>query len=104
MHNVRSVFILLGMTLFAALLVAGCSSSEGDEGDTASGASAAADTDAPAQGQSGGLSIQQQFDLSMTFTSPLFNLTDPERKHDYDDGLGRTVELLAYPGGRGPGV
>ena len=80
MHNVRSVFILLGMTLFAALLVAGCSSSEGDEGDTASGASAAADTDAPAQGQSGGLSIQQQFDLSMTFTSPVFNLTDPERK------------------------
>jgi Raf kinase inhibitor-like YbhB/YbcL family protein len=68
------------MTLFAALLVAGCSSSEGDEGDTASGASAAADTDAPAQGQSGGLSIQQQFDLSMTFTSPVFNMTDPERK------------------------
>ena len=80
MHNVRSAFILLGMTLFAALLVAGCSSSEGDEGDTASGASAAADTDAPAQGQSGGLSIQQQFDLSITLTSPVFNLTDPDRR------------------------
>ena len=80
MRNVRPFFILLGITLFATLLVAGCSSSEGDEEDTASGASAAADTDAPAQGQSGGLSIQQQFDLSMTFTSPVFNLTDPERK------------------------
>jgi phosphatidylethanolamine-binding protein (PEBP) family uncharacterized protein len=73
MHNVRSIFILLGMTLFAALLVAGCSSREGDEGDTASGAPAAAAAD------TGGLAIQQQFDLSMTFTSPVFNLTDPER-------------------------
>jgi hypothetical protein len=85
MHNVRASVILPGFTLIAVLLVAGCSSSDGDDGDTTSGASAAAaaDTDAgtpdPAQDQSGPSSIQQEFDVSMTFTSPVFNLTDPER-------------------------
>ena len=81
MHNVRSFFILLGMAIFAALFVAGCSSDEGDAEDTASGASAdasgasaaAADTGTAAQGQSGEASIQQEIDLSMTFTSPVFN-------------------------------
>ena len=80
MYPIRCLFILAVMPLIVIFLGTGCSSKDGDEGDTASGASAAADTDAPAQGQSGGLSIQQQFDLSMTFTSPVFNLTDPERK------------------------
>jgi Raf kinase inhibitor-like YbhB/YbcL family protein len=61
------------MTLFAALFVAGCSGDEGDEEDSASGASAAADTGTAAEGQSGEASIQQQFELSMTFTSPVFN-------------------------------
>ena len=73
MHNLRSFFVLLGMTLFAALFVAGCSGDEGDEEDSASGASAAADTGTAAEGQSGEASIQQQFELSMTFTSPVFN-------------------------------
>ena len=40
MYNVRSFFILLGMALFAAVFVAGCSSDEGDAEDIASGASA----------------------------------------------------------------
>ncbi len=81
MRNARSFFIALCMTLFAALLVAGCSSSGGDE-SAASGvpAAAAADPDVAAQDQSGGFAIQQQFNLSMTFISPVFNLTDPERK------------------------
>ena len=76
MHNVRWFFILLGMTLFAALFVAGCSGGEGDEEDTASGAasaSSAGDAGTAAEDQSGEASIQQQFDLSMTFTSPVFN-------------------------------
>ena len=73
MHNVRSFFILLGMTLFAALFVAGCSSDDAVEEDAASGAAAAADTGTAAEDQSGEASIQQQFDLSMTFTSPVFN-------------------------------
>ena len=58
MYNVRSFFILLGMALFAAVFVAGCSSDEGDAEDIASGASAdasgasaaAADTGTAAQG------------------------------------------------------
>ena len=83
MHNLRSFFVLLGMTLFAALFVAGCSGDEGDEEDSASGASAAADTGTAAEGQSGEASIQQQFELSMTFTSPVFNAKRriPEDSH-----------------------
>ena len=75
MHNIRSFLILLGMTLFAGLFVAGCSSDDAVEDDSASGAAAAAaaDTGTAAEGQSGEASIQQQFELSMTFTSPVFN-------------------------------
>ena len=75
MHNVRPLFVLLGMTLVAALFVAGCSSDGEDDQDTAGAPAAAAaeDTGAGAQDQSGEASAQQQFDLNMTFTSPVFN-------------------------------
>ena len=75
MRNLRSLFALLGVTLFAALLVAGCSSDGGDvEGTADDGVPAAStDTGAAAEGQSGEAAVQQEFELSMTFTSSVFN-------------------------------
>ena len=73
MRNVRSFFILLGLTLLAALIVAGCSSDDAVKDDTAGAAAAAAAEGTGAQGQSGDASVQQEYELSMTFTSPVFN-------------------------------
>ena len=75
MRNIRTFFVLLGMTLFAALFVAGCSSDDAVEDDAgnAAAASAADDTGAGAQDQPAEASVQQEFELSMTFTSPVFN-------------------------------
>lgn len=76
MRNVRSFFILLGVTLLAALFVAGCSSDDGDVEDAGGGAPAAAaaeDAGAGAQDQAVDASVEQEFELSITFTSPVFN-------------------------------
>ena len=74
MRNVRSLFILLGVTLLAILFVAGCSSDgDGDEAAGAPAAAAAEDTGTGAEDQSGDASVQQEYELSITFTSPAFN-------------------------------
>ncbi len=78
MRNARSLLILLGMTLVAVVFVAGCSSGDGDV-DAGGGAPAAAGSDPDAgagtAGEAGAAdaSIEQEVELSMTFTSPVFN-------------------------------
>lgn len=74
MHNLRSSFVLLSVALFAAMLIAGCSSDNEVEDDAGAPAAAAdAGADAAAEGQSAEGAVSQEFELSMTFTSPVFN-------------------------------
>ena len=90
MYPFRTLFILAVMPLIVIFLVTGCSSKDGDESETVSGATAtgtkapestdASATDTSVQTQSSAFSIQQQFNFSITLTSPVFNLTDPDRR------------------------
>ena len=83
MLNIRASLIVIGAALVLALLAAGCSSGDGatDEGvgDAGSGAPAAAAEPTAGGGEAAsdpsdsGQGIQQQFESSIVFTSPVFN-------------------------------
>ena len=78
MRNIHSFLTLSGAALLMSLAVAGCSSDD-EAGDADTGAPAAAsdqpasEGDAAAAGVDAGSVIQQQFDSSIVFTSPVFN-------------------------------
>ena len=75
MNGVRSLLALIGTVLLVALFAAGCSS--GDDGESGTGAPAAASD--PASGEEGaapadaGQAVSQQVEASIVFTSPVFN-------------------------------
>ncbi len=76
MRKVRLLLTLYGAALLTALLVAACSSD--DDGADAGAPAAASDQaasqgDAAAAGPDTGYVIQQQFDSSIVFTSPVFH-------------------------------
>ncbi len=83
MNRLRTILFLMGISI-VALLTAACSS-DGDGGaaDGAAPAAAASDQQSTeggaAEPPAGGYVIQQQFESSIVFTSPVFNLTDPDR-------------------------
>ena len=83
MLRIRASFVITGAVLLLALLAAGCSSGDGatDEGtgDAGSAAPAAASDPTPAAEvtasdlSDSGAGIQQEFEASIVFTSPVFN-------------------------------
>ncbi|MDP6102898.1 MAG: YbhB/YbcL family Raf kinase inhibitor-like protein [Dehalococcoidia bacterium] len=78
MRNIHLLLTLFVAAVLIALLLAGCSSDE-KGGDADTGAVAAASGQAAGQGDAAAASvdtgyvIQQQFDSSIVFTSPVFN-------------------------------
>ena len=75
MNGTRSLLALIGTVLLVALFAAGCSS--GDDGESGTGAPAAASDQA--SGEEGaapadaGQAVSQQVEASIVFTSPAFN-------------------------------
>ena len=69
MYRIRTLFTVFATTLLVGLFVAGCSSGDEDNAPAAAGSAGASES----QAEPGSNIIQQQFDLSMTFTSPVFN-------------------------------
>ena len=69
MYRIRTLFTVFATTLLVGLFVAGCSSGDEDNAPAAAGSAGAGES----QAEPGSNIIQQQFDLSMTFTSPVFN-------------------------------
>ena len=81
MYQLRTLLIVPATMIIGALIAAGCSSgdeSAGGAGDTAPPAAAASGSEgAAAEAAAGGAALQQRFkqhvELSITFTSPVFN-------------------------------
>ena len=69
MYRLRTLVTVFATTLLVGLFVAGCSSGDEDNAPAAAGSAGAGES----QAEPGSNIIQQQFDLSMTFTSPVFN-------------------------------
>ena len=83
MLGIRAFLVVIGAALTLALLAAGCSSGDGatDEGTGDAGSAAPAAAADPAAGTAettsdpadSGSGIQQEFEASIVFTSPVFN-------------------------------